>query len=128
MTKIRLTPILAALAVVCFLGPAFSQEDMEFISSDVFSAPRRPPAVFQHDLHNEKAEIEDCAVCHHGETEDGKMDMEETSEGTPCAECHPENPTNGKTPLMRAYHLQCVTCHMDKSAGPVACGQCHVNM
>lgn len=125
MLKNSLILLVAALAALCFFGPAFSQGDMTVVNRDVFTAPRRPAAFFAHDQHNEKAQIEDCAACHHGET-DGKMDAESTSEGTPCADCHPVVATPGKTPLMRAFHKQCAGCHMDKKAGPVACGQCHV--
>jgi hypothetical protein len=26
---------------------------------------------------------------------------------------------------MRAYHRQCMGCHMEQKKGPVSCGDCH---
>ena len=117
---------LTLTAVLCGAPLAFSQGDMLVIKSEAFTSPQRPPAVFPHDAHNEKAKIDDCAACHHG-GENGKRDPKATSEGTPCADCHSVTAAPGRTPLMRAYHQQCIGCHMQKKAGPVACGQCHVD-
>ncbi len=127
MLKKSLMLLAVAAVSLCFFGPAaFSQEDMKNVPNEVFGAPRRPAAVFPHDAHNEKAQIEDCAVCHHG-GKDGKMDKEDMTAGTACVECHPVAGAPGQTSLMRAFHKQCVGCHLERKAGPVACGQCHVN-
>ena len=83
------------------------------------------PALFDHDTHNEKAGLEDdCTACHHG-GENGVMDKEEDSSGTPCAECHMVTKEKGMTPLRRAFHLQCITCHEKQNKGPVQCKSCH---
>ncbi len=125
--KNLLVPMAAVVAVlVLYMAPvAFSQDDMTEVPVDAFGKLERPQVAFNHDAHNEKAELEDCVVCHHSKTEDGKRDMENSSEGETCESCHAVERTDGGTPLMRAYHRQCVTCHEDSLAGPVVCGECH---
>lgn len=113
------------LALVSLAPFAFSQDDMTVVPASAFDPMERPQVAFEHDLHNEKAEIDDCVVCHHGRTEDGKMDMENSSEGESCDSCHPVKPENGETPLMRSYHRQCGSCHAESLKGPVACAECH---
>lgn len=113
-----------ALGMGLWLPAALSQEDMKVIKAEAFKTYTRPAAVFVHDAHNEKAKLDDCAVCHHGKDANGKMTTEETSEGEPCADCHAVNAKSG-TPLMRAYHQQCILCHADKNLGPTHCGGCH---
>ncbi len=124
--KKLLIPMAAVVLTIAFMAPiAFSQEDMKQVPVDAFSKLERPQVAFDHDAHNEKAELEDCVVCHHSKTDDGKRDMENSSDGETCESCHAVERTDGGTPLMRAYHRQCVTCHEDSLKGPVACGECH---
>ncbi len=86
----------------------------------------RPGAVFDHDAHNEKAGLEEnCILCHHS-GEKGKLVPGESSEGTPCADCHSVRAESGQTPLRRAYHRQCITCHKEAGRGPAHCSGCHV--
>ena len=107
------------------LVSAHSQEDMVNIENDVFENPKRPPAVFRHDEHNELAQIEECNECHHI-YEDGQRLEDESSEDQRCAECH-ELEDNGNIPgLMKAFHTNCKSCHRAEKKGPVMCGQCHV--
>jgi len=117
--------VIAALVAVYLVPMAFAQDDMTHMPIDAFENLQRPQVAFEHDVHNEKAEIEDCVICHHSMTEDGKLDMENSSEGETCESCHAVKRTDGGTPLMRAYHKQCITCHEEKAKGPVACGECH---
>lgn len=117
--------VIAALVVVYMAPMAFSQDDMTVVPVDAFSKLERPQVAFEHDAHNEKAELDDCVICHHSMTDDGKRDLENSSEGETCESCHPVNPDNDKTPLRLAYHKQCMTCHKDAVKGPVACGECH---
>jgi len=114
--------LIAAFAVAA--APVFSQQDMKNVPTDGFATTVRPAAIFDHEAHNAKAKIDDCGACHHGQ-KDGKMDRSVTTEGQPCADCHPAAGAKGKTPLMRAYHRQCGSCHEKSGKGPVACGQCH---
>ncbi len=116
---------LAALVVACFLAmPALGQQDMKTIPDEGFKTKTRPTAIFNHDEHNEKAGIAECTACHHGE-KDGKRDPEADTSGIPCSDCHSVAAKPGRTSLMRAFHKQCMGCHMDKKKGPVTCGDCH---
>lgn len=120
--------ILVVAATAVFLLPAasvFSQEDMTELKPEAFKSFERPPSVFVHDAHNEKAGIEDdCYLCHH--MDGSAPDPDDTSEGTPCSDCHELSPEDGTTALMDAYHTQCKRCHVTEKKGPVACGECHV--
>lgn len=118
------TYVLLTLALLLAAPLAMAQEDMRVVSNKPFPGPQRPPAAFNHDQHNEKAKIEDCAKCHHGE-EQGRLSLKNTSEGQPCVECHPVKAAAGRTPLMRAFHRQCAGCHETAAAGPLTCGECH---
>jgi cytochrome c553 len=120
-----ITPLLLALAVAVLLAvPAMSQQDMTTVPAEGFKTKTRPPAAFAHDAHNDKAGLTDCSTCHHGE-KDGKKDPSADSAGTPCADCHTAAGKPGRTPLMRAYHRQCMGCHLNLNKGPVTCGDCH---
>jgi glycyl-tRNA synthetase (class II) len=103
-----------------------AQEDMKEIKSPAFKIHQRPPAIFQHDKHNEKAELYDCSVCHHY-YENGKLVEGAMSVGQPCSDCHKlKKSKDNKIPLMEAYHKQCIGCHKKRGKGPLACGECHV--
>lgn len=123
--KILLIFILSSACFI-FLTSAHSQEDMEFISDETFSKPRRSPAVFRHDEHNESAGIEDCYVCHHVYDENGKLVEDESSEDQSCSDCHELARSGNKPALMKAFHANCKGCHKEKKKGPLMCGQCHV--
>ena len=116
---------IVALTIVFMAPTAFSQDDMTEVPVDAFTKLERPQVAFEHDAHNEKAELEDCETCHHSKTDDGKRDLENSSEGETCESCHAVKRTDDGTPLMRAYHRQCIDCHKQSLAGPVACGECH---
>ena len=125
MKRRTIPAALVALVAACFLAiPALSQQDMTTIPDAGFAAHTRLPAVFNHDAHNEKAGLDDCTVCHHGE-KDGKRDPSQDTSGIPCSDCHTAVGKPGRTPLMRAFHKQCLGCHMEKKKGPVTCGDCH---
>jgi len=108
-----------------FSNPADAGEDVVRMDTSAFDRLRRPAAVFDHDSHNEAAHIDDCAVCHHV-WENGKLVPDESSEDTPCSDCHglisgPHNPM----PLANAFHTQCRSCHVKKGKGPLLCAECH---
>lgn len=117
---------LAVSAIVFFcLAMSFAQEDHVRLDNYVFEKPAMPPALFDHDAHNEKAGIDDCAICHHV-IENGKLSEFETSEDRPCVECHGLSPSaENAIALRRAYHLRCKGCHLDRESGPIMCGGCH---
>ena len=121
----RVIYILGALmTMVIMLVSAYSQEDMMVVDNDAFSNPQRVSAVFEHDDHNELAEIDDCSECHHV-YEDGIKLEDESSEDQMCSECH-DIKASGRAPgLMKAFHLNCKGCHLAGKKGPVTCGECH---
>jgi Class III cytochrome C family len=105
--------------------PAFSQEDMEVVDDGGFSNQQRPPAVFRHEDHNERAAIEDCSECHHI-YEDGQKLEDDSSEDQSCSDCHDEKDEGNKPGLRKAFHTNCKGCHRQNKKGPVMCGECHV--
>ena len=113
----------AALAVVLFATGIAGAELLKIECPKSVKATR-PPVMFDHDAHNEKAGIDDCSECHHG-ARDGKIERNDPSEGTPCIDCHALKAPSGTTPYMRAFHRQCIVCHKKTNNGPTACGECH---
>lgn len=105
---------------------AFSNTELERLDNSAFQKPHRPGAVFVHDDHNEMAEIDDCAVCHHV-YEDKKLVEGESSEDSLCSDCHSLKGTRENlVPLGVAYHQRCRNCHFETNKGPVLCGECHI--
>lgn len=120
--------ILFILLTLGALGVATGQDEAsEIIRMDTsaFETLRRPAALFDHDTHNENAELEDCEVCHHV-WEDGRVVEGESSEDSPCSDCHgiQASGDNGMA-LANAFHTQCRACHIDIGKGPMLCGECH---
>lgn len=102
-----------------------SQDDITNVEDSAFEEKIRPPVSFMHDEHNEKAEIEECNVCHHV-YEEGKKVEDDSSEDQECSDCHTID--DGKNPmsLIKVYHMQCKGCHQEEKAGPIMCGECHI--
>ena len=123
--KKRLLLVMMVPAICIFLIlPALSQEEMQLIEDDGFQKRQRPAAAFKHDEHNELAEVEACNECHHI-YEDGEK-TDDSSEDQGCSDCH-EREASGNTPaLMKAFHMNCKGCHVDRKQGPIMCGECHV--
>ena len=122
--KTIVTLVLAGLLTMFVMAAAQAQEDIVELKSDAFVKHARPAAVFKHDAHNEAAEIDDCARCHHV-YEDGKLVEGQDSVGTPCSDCHALKAQDDQPGLMTAYHKLCKGCHEAEGKGPMACGQCH---
>ena len=114
----------AVLVSIFALVQAYAQEDIAVIEDSAFHDRQRPAAVFAHEDHNEKAEIDECSVCHHL-YEDGNKVEDESSEGQGCSDCHNVKEGHPTRPLMKAYHDLCKGCHGEKGSGPVTCGECH---
>ncbi len=123
-TTLALCAALVILACVVALMPAYSQEDIVSLADKAFHERQRPAAVFVHDEHNEKAELEDCNVCHHL-YEGGKKVEDDSSEGQGCSDCHNVEDGHPTRPLMKAYHDMCSGCHREQDSGPITCGECH---
>jgi hypothetical protein len=121
---ILLVTVILGIALV--IATAYSQEDMQFVDNSEFDNPQRPPAVFDHDTHNENAGIDDCSQCHHLFDENGQKLEGESSEDQMCSDCHGPTDEGRKPGLMKAYHLNCKGCHQKNQKGPILCAQCHV--
>lgn len=111
------------VAMFCFV-PAHAQEDIASLADNAFKDRQRAPAVFVHEEHNERAEIEECNVCHHLYQGGNKVE-DDSSEGQECSDCHHVEEGHPTRPLMKAYHDLCKECHRDNNKGPVTCGECH---
>ena len=123
--KLAALLVIAVFGVFMFTPMGMAEVDMTHVRSDALGPLTRPMAVFAHDQHNEKAGIDDCAACHHGKDAQGRQDKEDISAGIPCADCH-AGAEKQVTPLMRAYHQQCIGCHTQMAKGPTHCAGCHV--
>ena len=121
------TPIVLSLVFgwIVLVNPVWSQEEMTVVDNSVFDNPQRPPAIFDHEAHNEKAEIYDCAVCHHV-YEDGELVADESSEDQRCSDCHGLKATDDQPALIKAFHANCKGCHQEQGRGPIMCGECHI--
>ena len=121
----RVVILLGTLLLTAFLlVAAHSQDDMTAVDNTVFPRPERTPAVFEHDDHNDIAGIEACHECHHL-YEDGILLEDESSEDQMCSECHDLEASGQMPGLMKAFHLNCKGCHLERKEGPVMCGECH---
>ncbi len=114
---------IAVTAAAVVVVTAYSQENVKSVQDSAFKTKMRPGAVFLHDEHNSKAEIDECGTCHHV-YKDGVKDEDETSEDMECSECHKIR--GNPVPLVAKYHLRCKGCHEEKKAGPVMCNECHI--
>ena len=103
----------------------YSQEDVTTVEDSAFKEKMRPTVPFLHEEHNEKAEIEECNVCHHL-YEEGEKVEDDFSEGMECSECHTLNKGDNPLSLVKVYHLQCKGCHQQSKAGPIMCSECHI--
>jgi len=126
MKKTKFFVYTAVFCLFLMIGilPAVSQEDIKTVNDSAFIKLTRPPVTFFHDAHNEKADIEECNVCHHL-FENGERLDDDDSIGMECSECHLLKTQDAIVDLIRVYHLQCGGCHLEQKTGPVLCGECH---
>jgi hypothetical protein len=95
--------------------------------------------LFDHEAHTSEMHYGlSCYDCHHHPTDDeesltacGDCHLAtDTVDGPPekCIECHDADEIEDTEMLKRAdaFHDQCIKCHQDFEAGPVACAACHV--
>ena len=119
-------PCILILTVIAFSPtPVFSQDDVTAVQDSAFKERMRPRVAFYHEDHNEKAQIEDCGICHHV-YEDGERLEDETSEDMECSHCHLKPKEKAVFTLVKIYHQQCRGCHIEQKKGPIMCSQCHV--
>ncbi|MCJ8500420.1 acidic tetraheme cytochrome c3 TmcA [Desulfatitalea alkaliphila] len=124
--KIKIGILLAVLLGSVLVVLAFGQYEMQVVENYYFPNPQRPPAVFEHDRHNETAELWDCMICHHVYDEQGVQSDWESSEDQACADCHGLEDQGGMPGLRKAFHQSCKGCHLTERKGPVTCAECHV--
>jgi len=115
---------IAGLIILASVLTANSQGDIAFVKDSGFDKHLRPPVPFEHDAHNEKAEIFECNGCHHLYENGEKLEFD-ASIGMECSQCHQGPNNDSRMALIRAYHLQCRGCHLQEKAGPILCGECH---
>jgi len=116
--------ILPCISVVVVFAAVFGQVNKSVIRRSAFKNPERPPVLFRHDKHNDRAGIDECQVCHHV-WRNGRLIKDDSSEDQHCADCHGSPSGDATTSLMKAYHLRCKGCHITRKTGPVMCGECH---
>ncbi len=104
-------------------SPCFAESD-DFLDTSVYTHPTQPAVRFIHDSHNENAGIEECQRCHHL-YEDGLLIKSESSDDTPCSDCHSPQLFHKEVTLTTAFHNRCKGCHLNEKKGPVMCGECH---
>ena len=121
--------LVIAGGITVFSQTGQESEPFERLDNSAFEKPVRPAAVFDHDIHNEMAELEDdCAVCHHVYDEDNQLVEDESSEDSLCSDCHYlKSDADNTVSLRKAYHKRCKSCHFAEKKGPVLCGECHIN-
>lgn len=118
--------VLVLAGCTLLLTAVGAQEDMMYVDPGYFENPQRPPSVFRHEDHNLAADIWDCNLCHHVFDEAGNLIEDESSEDMACADCHGLSDEGSQPGLMKAFHLNCKGCHLEKADGPVMCGECHM--
>jgi hypothetical protein len=116
---------LGVAAMLLAVG-AFAAEAPEATTIDDCVA-KKAAVEFPHAAHFEATE---CTTCHHtseGLTADSAGGMEVQA----CGACHttPEEATTPECSQMslkkNPYHIACVGCHKEASAGPTKCDDCH---
>jgi hypothetical protein len=121
-------PVLGA--IFCYASISHAQPEKILIdNTNSFQGKQRTAVGFKHGLHMESIE---CLSCHH-RYENGKNTLDESelededAKNVKCVSCHNQK---SKTNLKKAFHHQCMGCHMNlrkqgRITGPELCGQCH---
>jgi hypothetical protein len=87
--------------------------------TEIFGKLERPQVIFNHGKHQEAYKKEGCKTCHPVD-EWNQLNFDFPKKVT----------KKEKTPVMKAYHDECIECHKkmsreNKKSGPVNCGDCH---
>lgn len=120
----KLIKSVAIAALLCtFLSSAVANEET-MIDISAFQKTDRPVVMFSHDNHNEKAELEECNICHHV-YENNQLVADESSEDQTCSDCHNAGIKAAPLSLITAFHNRCKGCHLQLKKGPFLCSECH---
>lgn len=106
-----------------FLSSAVANEGT-MIDISGFHKTKRPMVMFSHDNHNEKAELDECNICHHV-YENNQLIADESSEDQTCFDCHNAEVKDAPFSLITAFHNRCKGCHLQLKKGPFLCAECH---
>lgn len=126
-TRILLAGLLAVVGLGLTL--AYAQEAEIRLNADPEIARQRSAVDFSHDLH---MGLYECLDCHH-KYENGVNVLDEDalvdeSPEVACGACHDDAASIDR---QRAYHRQCMGCHIEvrkagEASGPEMCGACHL--
>ena len=82
------------------------------------------PAYFPHKTHQNN----DCAICHHSKTQDGKKQVYSKGQKIEkCEVCHNSKSgmAEGLASFKNASHKLCLGCHLENDTELAKCGTCH---
>jgi len=134
MIRKKRTLLLALIIALALTGfglstISFAQDEEILLNNGENVSVQRAPVMFSHDLH---MGLYECLDCHH-DMKDGAnvLDEDNLEEGNPdiqCATCHNDQASLDR---QKAYHRQCMGCHIDNrkagnATGPEMCGACHL--
>ena len=115
-----------AIVAMMFAFGAMAGEPPESVTIDD-CVDKKAAVEFPHAAHYE---VTECTTCHH--TSEGlTADTVGSMEVQACGACHtsPEEATTPDCSQMslkkNPYHITCVGCHKESSAGPSKCDECH---
>ena len=110
------------------IGVHAQPDDIILNHESTFVKKRRSAVPFPHGLHMENYA---CLDCHH-KFKDGEniLDEDELEDGNPAAQCVTCHDLNSNCNLHKAFHIQCLDCHVEESgkginSGPRQCRGCH---
>lgn len=86
------------------------------LPADKFAKLERPAVAFDHEKHTEALKGEDCSKCHDKDADSGAL----------IFTVYDPAQVTTRQGIIEAYHKNCIDCHKERKAGPVACGECHV--
>ena len=126
--------VLAATLILALNGLGLStvslaQDEQIILNTGEDIQVQRTAVAFSHDLH---MGLYECLDCHHDYKDSitvlNEDNLEECNPVIRCSACH-----NDQADLDRqkAYHRQCMGCHIDtrkagEASGPEMCGACHL--
>ena len=117
--------LLAVLALVATAGFAVTAAEAPESATLDQCMDKKTAVQFPHAAH---WEVTACTTCHH--TQEG-LEAGSDMEVQRCVTCH-QNPESAETPdcsqmslSKNPYHISCVGCHKESSAGPTKCDECH---
>ena len=134
MNRIKKPLLLVTLVILALAGLglstfSFAQDEEILLNEGTDVSTQRSPVPFSHDLH---MGLYECLDCHH-DMKDGvnvldEDNLEADNPDIQCGSCHNDQASLDR---QKAYHRQCMGCHIDtrkagNASGPEMCGACHL--